>query len=94
MPFDLWFEEDSGADVYYQRSANLSAGGFYLENAVPQPVGTKKKLRFQLPDDKAQLRAIAEVVKVDGSGMHLKFVEMSNEVEERIRAFVEQQRRG
>jgi uncharacterized protein (TIGR02266 family) len=96
VPLDLWIEEDNGQDVYFQRSANLSAGGLYLEQAVPQPVGTTMKIRFALPGDKEQVRATAEIVKVEAAdmGMHLKFVELPVEVTQRIAAFVEQQRRG
>ena len=94
-PLDVWIEETSEQATYFQRSANLSAGGLYVENGIPQPVGTKMSLRFSLPDDVTPIRATAEVVRVERRapfGMHLKFLEIQADAAQRIELYVEQQR--
>lgn len=94
-PFDIWIEETSDQATYFQRSANLSAGGLYLENGIPQPVGTLMSLRFALPDDPAPIRLTAEVVRVETDtpfGMHLKFLAIPDDAAQRIARYVEQQR--
>ncbi|MEO6953731.1 MAG: PilZ domain-containing protein [Polyangia bacterium] len=94
-PFDIWIEETSDQATYFQRSANLSAGGLYVENGVPQPVGTQMALRFSLPDDATPIRVTAEVVRVEKEtpfGMHLKFLQIPDDAAHRIARYVEQQR--
>ena len=94
-PLDIWIEETSDQATYFQRSANLSAGGLYIENGIPQPVGTRMQLRFSLPDDATPIRIGAEVVRVENDtpfGMHLKFLEIPVDAEQRIARYVDQHR--
>ena len=94
-PLDIWIEETSEHATYFQRSANLSAGGLYVENGIPQPLGTKMSLRFSLPDDATQIRVTAEVVRIEKDtpfGMHLKFLELQADAAQRIERYVEQPR--
>src|SRR6185437_1475752 len=51
IPVDMWVEAEDGEDLYMQRAANLSVGGAFFAQTVPTLVGTKVKLRFQLPGD-------------------------------------------
>ena len=41
VPVQIWVEEKTERELYFQRSANLSLGGIYLENTIPHPVGTR-----------------------------------------------------
>jgi hypothetical protein len=89
VPIEMWVEEKAVDAVYFQRSANLSIGGLYLENTVPHPVGTKLHLRFTLPGDAMEIAADAEIVKTEGGlGMHLKFTALSASAAEQIERFI------
>ena len=88
----IWVEEKSERELYFQRSANLSTGGIYLENTIPHPVGTLVTLRFTLPGDDEKLEVRAEVAAAiageEEFGMGLKFVDLGDGVAERIRLYV------
>jgi hypothetical protein len=91
VPVEMWVEEHAENAVYFQRSANLSSGGLYLENSVPHPAGTRVKLRFILPGDDGEIITSAEIVgpeKDAALGMHLKFIELPAAASERIDRFI------
>jgi uncharacterized protein (TIGR02266 family) len=91
VPVEMWVEEEADNAVYFQRSANLSSGGLYLENTVPHPVGTRVRLRFTLPGDQAVITTNAEIVKTEAHstlGMHLKFLDLPADASERIERFI------
>ena len=92
MPVQIWVEEKTDRELYFQRSANLSAGGIYLENTIPHPVGTRVTLRFSLPGDAEKFEVRAEVTAANTGeeefGMGLKFVELAPGVAERIQKYV------
>lgn len=93
VPVQIWVEESTDRELYFQRSANLSAGGIYLENTIPHPVGTRVTLRFNLPGDDQKLEIKAEVVGAiageEELGMGLKFLDLADGESERIRQYVE-----
>jgi PilZ domain len=85
---DLWIEAEEGEALYFQRIGNLSAGGCSFLQTVPRPLGTKMWLRFRLPD--APLEEIGcqgEIASTrgDGLGMGVRFLELSDQIKERIR---------
>ena len=93
VPVEMWVEESSERELYFQRSANLSIGGMFLENTVPHPVGTVINIRFTLPGDTVRIETKAQIVNAadstdGGLGMGLKFVELEPGVAERIRTFI------
>ncbi|HEX8952412.1 MAG TPA: TIGR02266 family protein [Polyangia bacterium] len=92
VPVQIWVEEKTDRELYFQRSANLSSGGIYLENTIPHPVGTRVNLRFQLPGDSEKLEVKAEVAAAiageDDFGMGLKFVDVPEAIAERIQKYV------
>ena len=49
VPVQIWVEEKTDRELYFQRSANLSTGGIYLENTIPHPVGTRAVGHVHLP---------------------------------------------
>lgn len=93
VPVQIWVEEATDRELYFQRSANISAGGIYLENTIPHPVGTRVTLRFLLPGDKDRLEVRAEVVGAiageEEMGMGLKFVDLGEREATRIRRYVD-----
>src|SRR6266581_3563520 len=92
VPVQIWVEEKTERELYFQRSANLSLGGIYLENTIPHPVGTRVTLRFTLPGDEDKLEVRAEVAAAmtgeEEFGMGLKFVELDAAVAERIQKYI------
>jgi uncharacterized protein (TIGR02266 family) len=92
VPVQIWVEEASDRELYFQRSANLSAGGIYLENTIPHPIGTQVTLRFNLPGDQDRLEVRAEVVGAiageEELGMGLKFLNLDARQADRIREYV------
>jgi uncharacterized protein (TIGR02266 family) len=92
VPVQIWVEEASDRELYFQRSANLSAGGIYLENTIPHPLGTQVTLRFNLPGDQDRVEVRAEVVGAiageEELGMGLKFLDLDTRQADRIREYV------
>jgi uncharacterized protein (TIGR02266 family) len=90
IPVEMWVEESTDHELYFQRSANISSGGIYLENTIPHPVGTVVSLAFILPGDTLKVRVKGEIVNADNGqlGMGVKFLQLDDEARERIRAFV------
>jgi uncharacterized protein (TIGR02266 family) len=80
IPVQMWVEERSPDGIYFQRSANLSAGGIFLEKTIPHPAGTVVNLEFTLPGESEALKVRAEIVNADtldaGLGMGLRFVDL------------------
>jgi uncharacterized protein (TIGR02266 family) len=92
VPVQIWVEEKTDRELYFQRSANLSAGGIYLENTIPHPVGTRVNLRFSLPGDEKKIEVRAEVAAAiageEEFGMGLKFVELDAGAQEQIQKYI------
>jgi uncharacterized protein (TIGR02266 family) len=92
VPVQIWVEEATERELYFQRSANLSEGGIYLENTIPHPLGTRVTLRFAIPGDKEKLEVKAEVVGAiagdEEMGMGLKFLDLSPAHADRIRQYI------
>jgi uncharacterized protein (TIGR02266 family) len=95
VPVKMWVEEQSENSLYFQRSANLSTGGIYLENTIPHDVGTVVNLLFTLPGDSEPLRVRGEIVaphhEANDLGMGVRFVELTPELAARLERFVREQ---
>jgi len=92
IPVEMWVEESTERELYFQRSANLSVGGIFLENTIPHPKGTVVNLQFTLPGDTSAIKVLGEIVNAAASdelGMGIKFVKVDPEDERRIREFVQ-----
>jgi len=93
LPVKLWVDETHESNTYFQRAANLSVGGMFLEGTIPHPPGTIVHLRFSLPDDDEPIEVRAEVVgdSTDHLGMSVKFldVEFNGELKRRLEAFLD-----
>jgi uncharacterized protein (TIGR02266 family) len=93
IPVEMWVEESTDRELYFQRSANLSTGGIFLENTIPHPVGTVIALAFTLPGDDQKLNVKGEIVNAaEGGtlGMGVKFIQLDENARERIKKFVQQ----
>jgi len=90
IPVEMWVEESTERELYFQRSANISTGGIFLENTIPHPVGTLVSLTFTLPGDDTRLNVRGEIVNTQEGelGMGIKFVALDDTARDRIRKFV------
>jgi uncharacterized protein (TIGR02266 family) len=87
----IWVEERVGETVYYQRSANISRGGLFLEGTIPHPEGTRIRLSFTLPDDEHVIDVEGEVVGASEEqvGMGIRIVDIRDEDSVRLNAFID-----
>ncbi len=78
VPIDLWIEAEEGPDTYFHRAANLSVGGAYFTQTVPQKLGTQAQLKFGLPGDETEIHCRGEIVSAPekGLGMGVRFVDL------------------
>ncbi len=96
LPVEMWVEEQRGQDRYFQRSANISAGGMFLEGTIPHPRGTVVQLKFTLPGDSVPVEIRGEIVgdpNEERLGMNVKFLGLDDDanaaLRERLRKFVD-----
>jgi len=92
IPVEMWVEESTERELYFQRSGNLSTGGIYLENTIPHPKGTVVNLQFTLPGDTVPIKVKGEIVNAaaaDELGMGIKFIEVDPEAQRRIEEFIQ-----
>jgi uncharacterized protein (TIGR02266 family) len=87
---ELWVQESRDRELYFQRAANLSSGGLFLENTIPHPYGTLIDLEFTLPGHARPLRLKGRIVNWGGGelGMGVEFVDLDDETARAIDAFV------
>lgn len=90
IPLEMWVEESTEDEMYFQRGANLSVGGLFLENTVPHPVGTQVTLAFSLPGTHERVSVRGEIVNARSGtfGMGVKFIDLTPADRERIERFV------
>ncbi len=92
IPAEMWVEETTDRELYFQRGANISVGGLFLERTIPHNLGTTVNLRFTLPDETKPISVKGEIVSVGDSdsdlGMGVKFLNLSDEDRQRIERFI------
>ena len=86
----IWVEERVGETVYYQRTANISRSGLFLEGTIPHEPGTKVRLSFSLPDMDDVIDLEGEVVGAgeDQTGMGIRILDIRDEDAERLETFL------
>jgi uncharacterized protein (TIGR02266 family) len=93
IPVEMWVEESTDRELYFQRGANISVGGIFLERTIPHARGTIVNLQFTLPDDTAPIRVKGEIVNVGEHstelGMGVKFLNLDDHDRERILSFIQ-----
>lgn len=91
----IWAEEKRNNSVYYHLLTNLSKHGLFIEKKLPFPVGSTIKLELKLPDseEKILIKGVITGNYQDPSsnnmGAGLEFVDMDQEVIEKIVKFLE-----
>ena len=92
VPVEMWVEESTDRELYFQRGANISIGGIYLERTIPHTRGTLVNLQFTLPEASSPIKVKGEIVNVGEDpcelGMGIKFVDLSSEDQLRIEQFI------
>ncbi|MEK6606711.1 MAG: TIGR02266 family protein [Myxococcota bacterium] len=98
IPIELWVEEKSDRELYFQHAANISEGGLFLERTIPRPTGTIVTLEFTLPDAPAKVRVRGEIANSGGDGeqlgMGVRFVDLDDSIRARIRRLIERESDG
>jgi uncharacterized protein (TIGR02266 family) len=93
IPIEIWVEESTDRELYFQRGANLSSGGIFLERTIPHAKGTMVQLRFTLPDEAVPIQVKGEIVNVSPEpselGMGIKFLNLCDADQHRIEAFID-----
>ncbi len=92
VPIELWIEEEAGDALYFQRAANLSAGGAFFAQTVPHAPGVVVNLRFTLPGEAEPIECRGEIVSAlggDGMGMGVRFVDIRPDDRKRIEELVD-----
>lgn len=93
IPVEMWVEESTDRELYFQRGANISVGGIFLQRTIPHTRGTEINLRFTLPGDASPVKVRGEIVNVgdhaDDLGMGVKFLDLADGDRERIERFIE-----
>ena len=77
----IWVEERVGETVYYQRTANISRSGLFIEGTIPHQPGTSVRLAFSLPGEDQVIEVEGVVVaSAEGQrGMGIRIVDMRDE---------------
>src|SRR5512136_2797601 len=93
IPVEMWVEESTERELYFQRGANIGVGGIFLERTIPHARGTVVTLQFTLPNDSSPVKVKGEIVNVGEAsndlGMGVKFLDLADSDRERIQSFVE-----
>jgi uncharacterized protein (TIGR02266 family) len=97
VPARMRVEIEEGTPDKSLMCINISEGGVYLRTHEPLPEGTALRLKFTLPRDVETLELEAEVVRTSPlgiqietePGMGLRFRGIPEEVQKRIRNFVQ-----
>jgi diguanylate cyclase (GGDEF)-like protein/PAS domain S-box-containing protein len=87
---ETWARMEGDADAIEARALNISVNGLLLESPRPLEVGQKLDLRFRLPGREAEVEAVGEVVRQDGTPRSgIRFVVLRGDGREAIDSFVE-----
>ena len=94
VPVNIWVEEYMGDDLYIQQAGNISVGGVFFERTIPHPIGTRIKLRFELPGREGLIETLGEVVSAPEDpaeyGAGVRFVDLDPVEEKLLRNFVDE----
>ncbi len=93
IPVEMWVEESTDRELYFQRGANLSVGGIFLERTIPHAKGTIVSLQFTLSDETKPIKVKGEIVNVGEAaqelGMGIKFLDLNETNTQCIKNFVQ-----
>lgn len=93
IPVEMWVEQSTSRELYFQRGANISEGGIYLQKTIPHSVGTKINMQFTLPGDSQAISVQGEIVnistKAEELGMGVKFIDLNEGDRKKIERFIE-----
>ncbi|MBN1625431.1 MAG: PilZ domain-containing protein [Deltaproteobacteria bacterium] len=90
----IWAEEKRENSVYYHLLTNLSKTGLFIEKKLPFPVGSTVKLELKLPESDEKIIVKGNIIgnyqdpSLKNMGAGLKFVDMDQEVIEKIDRFL------
>jgi uncharacterized protein (TIGR02266 family) len=91
IAIDIWIEAEEKDDIYFQRAANMSAGGAFFAQTLPHPPGTLVSLKFTLPGESNEIHCKGKVVEghAEALGMGVEFVDLAETDRTRIQALID-----
>ena len=96
VPIRLMIRDAALGGSFDERSGNLSLGGIYFTEGHP-PYGTRVEVRFLLPGQRGEVRAVGEILRVSREGKafgaHVRFQDLPLESELAIARFLEEEGR-
>ena len=92
VPIRLMVRDAALGGSFEERAGNLSLGGVYFTEGHP-PYGTRVEVRFLLPGEREEVRAVGEILRVSREGKafgaHVRFEDLPLETELAIARFLE-----
>ncbi len=92
VPIRLMIRDAALGGSFDERTGNLGLGGVYFTEGHP-PHGTRVEIRFILPGQRMEVRAVGEILRVsregDAFGAHVRFQDLPLETELAIARFLE-----
>jgi hypothetical protein len=92
VPIRLMIRDAALGGSFDERPGNLSLGGIYFTEGHP-PYGTRVEVRFLLPGQRGEVRAVGEILRVSREGKafgaHVRFQDLPLEDELAIARFLE-----
>lgn len=92
VPIRLMIRDAALGGSFEERNGNLSLGGIYFADGHP-PFGTTVEIRFLLPGERIEVRAVGEILRVSREGgafgAHVRFHDLPLEAELSIARFLE-----
>lgn len=92
VPVNIWVEESKEGDLYFQQTGDISEGGISFRRTIPHPLGTKVRLRFNLPGTQTNIETAGEVCSTRGPssyGAGIRFLDLDPVEKEAIRKFIQ-----
>lgn len=92
VPIELLVRDAAMGGSFETYTGNLALGGVWFDAFHP-PVGSRIEIRFLVPGERLEIRAVGEVLRIsrDGArfGAHVKFVDIPLDAELAIARFLQ-----
>ena len=96
LPLRIQVEYECMEDFLVDYTANVSIGGMFIETGSPQPIGTRFRLRFELPgldhfiDTTAEVRWVLSTDDAGTlpAGMGIRFADLSPEDQRHVQNLI------
>ena len=92
VPIELLVRDETLGGSFEPYAGNLALGGVWFDAFHP-PVGSRVEIRFLVPGERAEVRAVGEVLRISREGArfgaHVKFVDIPLDAELAIARYLQ-----